>query len=62
MGEDSLSLNVYTPVDPPAGPLPVMVYIYGGGYNNGAPEPATAHRASWWHNDSGTHPPGGPSQ
>ena len=38
MSEDSLTLNVYTPSQPgPApGPLPVLFYIYGGGFNNGA--------------------------
>jgi para-nitrobenzyl esterase len=39
MAEDSLSLNVFTPVGEPAGgsaPLPVLFYIYGGGFNNGA--------------------------
>lgn len=33
MGEDSLSLNVFTPVgEPSGGPLPVLFYIYGGGF------------------------------
>ena len=37
MGEDSLSLNIFAPVREPAGgPLPVLFYIYGGGFNNGA--------------------------
>ncbi|MBA0045274.1 carboxylesterase/lipase family protein [Mycobacteroides sp. LB1] len=30
--EDCLTLNVVTPEDLPDGPLPVMFYIYGGGY------------------------------
>ncbi|CAG9828978.1 unnamed protein product [Diabrotica balteata] len=35
--EDCLYLNVYTPVDPSKnGSLPVMFYIYGGGFVNGA--------------------------
>jgi len=34
--EDCLSLNVYTPNAPPAGPLPVMVFLYGGGFMIGA--------------------------
>ena len=33
--EDCLTLNVWTPVER-AGPLPVMVWIHGGGYNNGS--------------------------
>lgn len=32
MGEDCLTLNVVTPQDPQPGPLPVMVFIHGGGY------------------------------
>ncbi|XP_028149429.2 venom carboxylesterase-6 isoform X1 [Diabrotica virgifera virgifera] len=35
--EDCLYLNVYTPMDPSKnGSLPVMFYIYGGGFVNGA--------------------------
>lgn len=34
--EDCLSLNVVTPEELPDGPLPVMFYIYGGGYFLGA--------------------------
>ena len=38
MGEDCLALNVFTPTSPAGlmGPLPVMFYIFGGGFNNGA--------------------------
>ncbi|MEO6795078.1 MAG: carboxylesterase family protein, partial [Mycobacterium sp.] len=32
MGEDCLTLNVVAPEEPGAGPLPVMVFIHGGGY------------------------------
>jgi len=35
MSEDCLTLNVWSPVEP-AGPLPVMVWIHGGGYNTGS--------------------------
>ncbi|BAX98607.1 carboxylic ester hydrolase [Mycobacteroides stephanolepidis] len=34
--EDCLTLNVVTPEELPDGPLPVMFYIYGGGYFLGA--------------------------
>lgn len=34
--EDCLYLNVWRPAVRPAGPLPVMVFIPGGGYTNGA--------------------------
>ena len=36
MSEDCLTLNVWTPADRGAEPLPVMVWIHGGGYNNGS--------------------------
>ena len=35
MSEDCLTLNVWAPVERD-GPLPVMVWIHGGGYNNGS--------------------------
>ncbi|WP_298126734.1 carboxylesterase family protein [Brevundimonas sp.] len=35
MSEDCLTLNVWTPAAR-AAPLPVMVWIHGGGYNNGS--------------------------
>ncbi len=34
--EDCLSVNVYTPQDAPAAPLPVMVFIYGGAFTSGS--------------------------
>jgi para-nitrobenzyl esterase len=36
MGEDCLSLNVVAPEAPSAQPLPVMVFIHGGGYIMGS--------------------------
>ena len=36
MREDCLTLNVWTPADRGDEPLPVMVWIHGGGYNNGS--------------------------
>jgi para-nitrobenzyl esterase len=33
--EDCLTLNVWTPADAKAGSLPVMVWIYGGGFTSG---------------------------
>lgn len=34
--EDCLYLNVWTPADSPSAKLPVMVWIYGGGFQGGA--------------------------
>jgi para-nitrobenzyl esterase len=36
LSEDCLFINIWTPMTSPPEPLPVMVYIYGGGYNGGA--------------------------
>ena len=36
LGEDCLFINVWTPMTPPAQPLPVMVFLHGGGYSGGA--------------------------
>jgi para-nitrobenzyl esterase len=38
--EDCLYLNVWTPAAKAASPLPVMVWIYGGGFVNGGSSPA----------------------
>jgi para-nitrobenzyl esterase len=36
MGEDCLTLNVVAPEAPETGPLPVMVFVHGGGYIMGS--------------------------
>ncbi len=36
MSEDCLTVNVWTPADHAGEPLPVMVWIHGGGLNNGS--------------------------
>jgi para-nitrobenzyl esterase len=36
MGEDCLTLNVAAPETPETGPLPVMVFVHGGGYIMGS--------------------------
>jgi para-nitrobenzyl esterase len=38
--EDCLVLNVWRPADRPTGKLPVIVWIYGGGFVNGGSSPA----------------------
>ena len=38
--EDCLVLNVWRPAPRPTGKLPVMVWIYGGGFVNGGSSPA----------------------
>ena len=38
--EDCLVLNVWTPATRPSGPMPVMFWIYGGGFVNGGSSPA----------------------
>ena len=38
--EDCLYLNVWAPVQRSSGKLPVMVWIYGGGFVNGGSSPA----------------------
>ncbi len=40
LGEDCLYANVWAPVERPAAKLPVMVWIYGGGFVNGGTSPA----------------------
>jgi len=35
-GEDCLTINVHRPADPQPAPLPVMVFIHGGGYSMGS--------------------------
>nr|WOZ07767.1 carboxylesterase CarE3 [Agrotis ipsilon] len=37
--EDCLTVNVYTPVKRNANPLPVMVFIHGGGFRDGSGSP-----------------------
>lgn len=46
-GQDTLNLNVFTPVTPPAEPLPVMVYIHGGAYVAGVSSSAWYDGASF---------------
>ncbi len=38
--EDCLYVNVWLPAKPPAGKLPVFVWIYGGGFVNGGSSPS----------------------
>ncbi len=41
--EDCLYLNVWTPADAPSEPLPVMLWIHGGGNTSGSAAPPTYH-------------------
>jgi len=45
-GEDCLFLNVFTPRTAPAQPLPVMVFIHGGGFSIGSGSPYDAQGLS----------------
>lgn len=36
ISEDCLTLNVYTPLEQPTSPLPVMLFFYGGSYVSGS--------------------------
>lgn len=45
-GDAYLNLNVFAPVAPPEKPLPVMVYIHGGGYWAGC------NRSPWFEGDA----------
>lgn len=40
LSEDCLYLNIWRPAEPQAHPLPVMVWIYGGGFVNGGTSPS----------------------
>ncbi len=44
--EDCLYLNIWKPLVAPAGKLPVVVWIYGGGYVNGGSSPAVYNGAN----------------
>lgn len=43
LSEDCLNLNVWAPQDAPDKPLPVIVYIYGGGFEVGANTQTTSN-------------------
>jgi para-nitrobenzyl esterase len=45
MGEDCLNLNVWAPEQSAANPLPVAVYIHGGGFEYGANTQITSNAA-----------------
>ncbi|MEJ2007378.1 MAG: carboxylesterase family protein [Acidobacteriota bacterium] len=47
--EDCLYLNVWAPLHPAKKPLPVMVWIYGGGFVNGGSSPAPYSGAHFAH-------------
>ncbi|WP_461453042.1 carboxylesterase/lipase family protein [Mucilaginibacter sp.] len=44
--EDCLSLNIYQPANHPAGKMPVLVWIHGGGMTNGAGKGNNGHAFS----------------
>ena len=44
--EDCLYVNVWTPARPAQHPLPVMVWIYGGGFVNGGSSPGFCSRGA----------------
>jgi para-nitrobenzyl esterase len=51
LDEDCLTLNVTTPLDPPAGGAPVMVFFHGGGFGTGG---GAGYPAQWLSEPAGT--------